>query len=49
MFALSSEKEPHTWITAYSEAITDNRLRDHHIDAIDARQIDSGDALQFIG
>jgi hypothetical protein len=27
---------------------TDDRLRDHHIHAIDARQIHSGDALQFI-
>src|SRR5258708_29241806 len=28
---------------------TDERLGHHHIDAIDARQIHSGDALQFIG
>src|SRR6266481_10171480 len=28
---------------------TDDRLRDDHIDAIDTRQIPSGDALQFLG
>ena len=28
---------------------TDERLSDHHIDAVDPRQIHSRDALQFIG
>ena len=28
---------------------TDDRLRHHYIDHIDARQIHSGDALQFLG
>ena len=28
---------------------TDDRLRNDHVDAIDARQIHTGDALQFIG
>ena len=28
---------------------TDDRLRDDHIGAMDARQIHSGDALQFLG
>jgi hypothetical protein len=37
---------PGTHVQAH---FTDNRLRDHHIDAVDARQIHSGDALQFIG
>jgi hypothetical protein len=27
---------------------TDDRLRDHRVDAINARQIHSGDALEFI-
>jgi hypothetical protein len=36
-------------VTHVQSHFTDDRLRNHHIDAIDARQTHSDDALQFIG